>query len=171
MARNCAEEGADIVIAQGSHAPLRPIEIYDNCTIIYDPGDFMGMSSSVTKLPSDFYERFSHNIQTTIETATPSDALDARADKYGDARNPDGGYYSTPVSGNLIVVCNFDSDSTPRTVELHPGTLLEEPAAHAGVPTRVDGEHAAEIIEYVSTISKPYDTTIKKDGDKGIIEL
>ena len=55
FARSCVDAGADIFVAEGSHAPLRGIEVYKNRPIFYDPGDFMGMSSTVTRLPSDSY--------------------------------------------------------------------------------------------------------------------
>src|SRR5690606_24018445 len=37
-ARAAIDNGAHLFIAQGSHAPMRGIEIYKGCPIFYDPG-------------------------------------------------------------------------------------------------------------------------------------
>jgi len=50
FARACIDSGADVFIGQGSHALLRGIEIYNNKPVFYDPGDFIGMSHTVTCL-------------------------------------------------------------------------------------------------------------------------
>jgi poly-gamma-glutamate capsule biosynthesis protein CapA/YwtB (metallophosphatase superfamily) len=56
FARSCIEAGADVFIGQGSHAKPRGIELYKKRPIFYDPGDFIGMSNTVTRLPADFFE-------------------------------------------------------------------------------------------------------------------
>lgn len=77
-AHSCIEAGADLFVAQGSHSPLRGIELYDGRPILYNPGDFFRMSDTVTRFPTDFYARYEHNLDSDPRVATPPDGLKAR---------------------------------------------------------------------------------------------
>lgn len=188
FARACIENGADIVICQGSHSPLRGIELYDGCPIFYDPGDLFLMSDTTEKLPADFYYRYAQNLNTPIPEATPSEGLESRGlsknfdlvdddseddSDYlgGEIIHPPGGNFSAPVSGNLIPVCTFTETFDIDTIQLHPGELLHSPQLYAGVPQRVTGERATEILQFVEDISEDYGTSIEISDDIGHIEV
>lgn len=106
FARLCIDTGADVFIGEGSHAPLRGIEIYKNKAIFYDPGDFIVMNNTITRLPSDFYSRVKSGLAVPPWEATTADALDARQ-SLPPPLNPAGGYYSAPVIGAIVGVCTF----------------------------------------------------------------
>lgn len=183
FARDCIDAGADIVVNQGSHAPLRGIELHEGRPIFYDPGDLFMMSDTTEKLPHDFYQRYGANLETPIETALPSEGFESRGltsqvtgaegdvDYGGIVHHPEGGYFSTPVDGNIVPVVEFDDSYRVEAITLHPGELREAPMLYAGVPCRVRGERAEEILEYVAALSERYDTDVSIDGSTGYVSL
>lgn len=185
--RDCIEAGADIVVSQGSHAPLRGIEIHEGRPIFYDPGDLFMMSDTTAKLPHDFYERYGSNLDTPAAHALPSEGFAARGlnqqvasdedgrddhvDYGGVVHSPPGGYFATPVNGNIVPVIEFDNEYRLENITLNPGELLERPTVYSGVPRRAKGDRAEEILEYVASISEQYGTDINVDGDTGYVTL
>lgn len=170
FARDCVDAGTDLFVGQGSHAPLRPIELYQGKPIFHDPGDLLLMVEGATKQPMEFYERFAHNMETDPELATIADVYDARPAGFHTAENPLGGYTSGPVHGFVIPVCEFDDDLELEQIELHPGTIRDEPVSYSGVPVRAEGDDAREILEYVDSISTLGNGSISIDGDTGVIQ-
>ena len=167
FARTCIDAGADAFIAQGSHSPLRGIEIYKNKPIFYDPGDFMGMSNTVTRLPSDFYWRAGYSPEARKWEATTADAFDARMPLlYPEKQlSPPGGYFSAPVPGAIIGVCSFGEGGELVELKIYPVTLLHEPRPQSGRPMLADEDMAKKIIDYLGELSAPYGTKIEyKDG-------
>ncbi|MFB6310890.1 MAG: CapA family protein [Salinirussus sp.] len=185
FAHACIDAGADIVLCQGTHTPMRGIEIYDQRPIFYDPGDFLFMTDSINRLPYEYYDRYGDRMDVDVAKARPSDAHAARGDiielgegtddeeeEYfgGQIHNPPGGYFDAPVLGNFVPVCSF-ADGALDAVEIYPGRLQDSPKLLEGVPRRVHGEDAAEIIEHLADLSARYDTTVELDGDVGRIPL
>jgi poly-gamma-glutamate synthesis protein (capsule biosynthesis protein) len=167
FAHSCVDAGADVFIAQGSHAPLRGIEIYKNKPIFYDPGDFFGMSNTVTRLPADFYWRAGYMPEARDWEATPADGFDARAPLlYADKQlSPPGGYFSAPVPGAIIGVCSFGGDGDLVEVKLCPVALVHEPRPKSGLPMLADADMSEKIVKYMGDLSAPYGTKIElKDG-------
>lgn len=185
FARECVEAGADVFVAQGSHAPLRGVEVHDGRPIFYDPGDLFMMSDTTERLPHDFYERYGSNLDVHAADALPSEGFESRglnkqvsADDAGDdvdyggvVHHPPGGYFATPVRGNVVPVVEFDDGFRPERITLHPGELMERPTLYAGVPRRAKGDRAAEILEYVASLSEAYDTAVDVDGDTGYVPV
>lgn len=160
FARDAVDYGADIVLNQGSHAPLRGIELHNGAPIFYDPGDFMLMNRSGISLPMDFYRRFEHTLDTNVWEANPSTAQAARPSAYKNATNPPGGYQSVGIDGFVVPVCSFDETFGLEEITLYPGDLMAEPVGHAGIPTTVSGETAARILAFVRERSQRYGTDI-----------
>lgn len=184
FARDCIEAGADIVLCQGSHAPLRGIELYDGSPIFYDPGDFFMMSDTVERLPARFYDRYGAGPDTHPAEGMPGEAFEARGvssmfsedddsgSDYGDrVESPPGGYFSGRVIGNLVPVCSFDDDLSLSGIELHPGYLRDSPTIYKGVPTRASGSKARDIIEYVDELSEPFGTSVDFEDGTGHVSL
>lgn len=184
--RECVDAGADLVVSQGSHAPLRGIEVHEGIPIFYDPGDLFMMSDTTKKLPHDFYTRYREHLDTPAERALPSEGFASRGlsrqvedgdDEYDDVdyggtvHHPPGGYFATPVNGNIVPKVEYDDDFEVQQITLTPGELLEQPKLYAGVPRRSTGERATEILEYVASLSEQYDTTIEIDGDTARVLL
>ena len=179
VAREFVDAGADVVVVQGSHSPLRPVELYDGSVIFYDPGDFFRMSDSVERLPTDFYERYEHNLDVHPQDATPSVGLRARkggkdvgsATGYTDTHTPPGGYHAGSVAGNIVPYCTFE-DGELVSIEIHPGHTIDSPdPVELGVPARATGDRAREIIEDLAAMSEPYGTTIAYEDELGIVEF
>ena len=138
FARACIDAGADVFIAEGSHAPLRGIELYKNKPIFYDPGDFMGMSDTVTRLPSDSYFRSGYNPEIRKWEATTADNFEARA-AMPRPLNPPGGYFTAPINGSVIGVCFFKGGKLEK-INLHPFIRILKPRSRVGLPILADRE-------------------------------
>ena len=170
FSRSCIDAGADVFIGQGSHAQPRGIEIYKKKLIFYDPGDFMAMSGTVSRLPSDFYFAPGYPPETRSWEATPSDGFDGRQaasqppPPAADSRN-------TRIAGSVIAVCSFGEDNLLTGLKLYPFTLVRTPRARSGMPIQADGETAKKIIEFLAELSAPFGTKIEFKGGIGLIKL
>ncbi len=184
FARECVEAGADLVVCQGSHAPLRGIELHEGRPIFYDPGDFFMMSDTVERLPAAFYDRYASGLDVHPADGMPGEALAARgvssqfgedddseADYGGKVENPPGGYFSGRELGNVVPVCEFDDDLSLSSIELHPGVLEDSPTVYKGVPTRATGSKARRIIEYVDELSERFGTDVSFENRIGVVNV
>lgn len=171
FSRECVDWGADIVLNQGSHAPLRGIEIHQDRPIFYDPGDLFLMNRSGIRLPMGFYRQLAHRLDGAPWEATPAEAQAARPAGYATATNPPGGYEGGSVPGFVVPRCEVSKDMTIQTITLTPGELREEPLGHQGLPTLVGGARAEEILGFVGDRSEPYGTDLAIEGDRGRISI
>lgn len=187
--RECIDAGADIVVCQGTHSPLRGVEVYDSQPIFYDPGDLFYMSGTITKQPNEYYERYADELDTSIARSRPIDAYEARGmindlgpgetdendpdGTYfgGQIHNPPGGYFASKVIGNIIPVCRFTGDFNLESITLYPGKLMQSPQLYSGVPERVYGDEAEEIITFVDGLSDRYDADITYEDGVGHVEI
>ncbi len=172
FARECIDAGAGVFIAEGNHSPLRGIEIYKDRPIFYDPGDFMGMSNSVTKLPADFYSNPLYGPEAQRWEATPADGFDVREQAFKPL-NPPGGFFSSRVFGAIVAVCSFGEEWKLRELKLYPVTLtsLRKPRSICGLPMLADSEAGRLIIEYLGELSAPYGTEIEFKDGVGLVKL
>jgi len=170
FARSCIEAGADVVIVEGSHAPLRGIEIYKDKPIFYDPGDFIEMSGTVTRLPADFYWRTGYNPEVRSCGATTTDAFEAR-DAMPKPLNPPGGYNSAPVLGSVIGICSFGVQRKLADLKLYPITRVTEPRSQRGLPILASPEIARKIIEYLGELSSRFGTKIEFKEGIGLVRF
>ena len=178
VAHECVDAGADVVVAQGTHSPLRGIELYEGTPIFHDPGDLFRMSDTVARLPADFYERYADALSVHPADATPAEGLRARKGGgdigsetgYTDVANPPGGYDTGSVAGNVVAVCSF-ADGRLSRIELHPGTWPDDPPAMGiGVPERATGEAAHRILADLRDLSESHGTTVDVEDGVGVIE-
>lgn len=164
FARDCIDAGADMFIGQGSHAYLRGIEVYRDRPIFYDPGDFMAMIGTVSKLSSDSYLRPGYGPEIYSWEATPADCVAAR-EGLPMLLNPPGGIRSAKVLGAVVAVAAFNADRKLAGIKLYPFTLTGKPYPKAGIPLLESGEMARKIIEYLGELSAAFDTKVEfKDG-------
>jgi len=166
FAHDCVDAGADLFVAEGSHAPLRGIEVYKGKVIIYDPGDLFRMSNTVERLPFDFYERYKYALGKSIWEALPVDGYEARKGFY-EAESPAGGYL-TGVRGCVVCRCVFSESLVPERVELVPAMWASEPRHLLGMPQRVYGEKAKAIIDHIADLSASFGTSIQLDAERGL---
>jgi poly-gamma-glutamate synthesis protein (capsule biosynthesis protein) len=168
FARASIEAGADIFVEQGhAHVPLRGIEVYRGKPVIYNPGDFMNMSETVTRLPADCYWRPGLPPELRSHQATPGDYYDAREGrrKYGVESD------DKPPFGAVIAVCSFDRDRRLSGVKLHPFTHVSAPRSQSGLPIAGDAAMNRRVLDYLAKVSSLFGTKITSDGDGGRVEL
>jgi poly-gamma-glutamate capsule biosynthesis protein CapA/YwtB (metallophosphatase superfamily) len=170
FSRACIDAGADIFIGQGSHARLRGVEIYKNKPIFYDPGDFIGMSNTVAKLPADFFLRPGYSDEIRSWKATPADGFDAR-EALPKPWNPPGGICCGKVLGSIVGVCSFGEGGKLTSLKVYPFDMAgamsgaHEPRSQCGIPRLADKDMARKLIEYLAELSSPFGTKIEfKDG-------
>lgn len=183
FARDCLDVGADLVVCQGSHTPLRGIERHGDGVIFYDPGDLFSMAGTTERLPAAFFDRYGDGLEDPAG-ATPGEGLAARGlppkgerddeatddSAYGGRTvNPPGGYYTGDVLGLVVPVCTITDDGAVERVELHPGTLRDSPTLYDGVPVGADGERARAILEHVDELSTPFGTDVSIEDDVGYV--
>lgn len=175
FAKRCIDAGADVFITEGTHAPLRGVEVYNNKPIFYDPGDFMLMSNTVTRQPADFYWREGYSPEARQWEATPADGFDARAPLlHGESQmNPKGGYFSEPVLGAVIGRCSFNNQKELVEFKLYPidVSMAREPRSQAGLPMLAEADEGKKIIEYIAELSAPFGTKIKYENGVGLVTL
>jgi poly-gamma-glutamate synthesis protein (capsule biosynthesis protein) len=174
-ARAAVDAGAQVVIAQGSHAPMRGIEVYRGRPIFYDPGDLFRLGRA-DKQPADFYLRWGYGPEARFPDAGPHDAYRAREAVFGWGagardliKSPREIYSHDP--GFFIPVCHVGEGFRIARVTLRPAVWLAGPKSGAGLPAFAEADRAAEILERVAELSAPYGTEITIDGDVGTIEI
>lgn len=164
FAKACIDAGADIFIGQGSHAPLRGIEIYKGKPIFYDPGDFIGMSNTVTRMPADFYSRPGYDTGVSKWEATPADGFDARG-ALPKRLNPPGGTSSEQVVGSVVALYSLDEEGKEDELKVYPITMIRKPRSKSGISLLAEAETAKKIVGYLQDLSAPFHTEIElKDG-------
>jgi len=160
-ARACIDAGADIFVQQGAHRGVGGVEIYKNKAIIYDPGDFIKMSDTTTRLPIDFYlnEQYAEYGDNLADwNASPSDAFDARA-KAGLWKE-----LKPKIIGSVVAVCVFGEKKELREMRFYAVTHSTG-RSQGGRPMLAGNDHGKRIIEHLQHMSAPYGTKISyRDG-------
>jgi len=162
FAHAAIDAGADLFVAQGSHAPLRGIEIYCGRPIFYDPGDFVETGRTIPRQPADFYSRVDYDPAGRNWNATFSDGQAAKQAAYHPL-NPPAAYSSTP--GVVVPICEFGEGGGVERLELIPTTHLAHPRSALGIPSAASGKDAQAILRHVQDLSTPFGTEIRIDGD------
>jgi len=180
FSRACIDQGADVVVCQGSHAPTRGIEIYEDAPIFYDPGDFVIMADAVTRQPADFYYAHEEGLSNHPLEASVEEAIQARGpirpwesrtvfENEREMLSPVGGFFEGP--GSVLARCRFDSGYDVERIELTPFQWLSEPESHVGVPKAVEGEAADNTLSHVADLSAEYGTEVTIADDRGYITV
>lgn len=171
FARQAIDAGADVVFAQGSHAPLRGIDIYDGKPIFYDTGDLFSMSNTVTRFPRDFYTRHASEIHRPYEEVLPIDGIKARALYHLPmTKNPPGGYQQGRGRAGIVPVLSYQGTDLTR-IELHPFLHRHDTRANGGLPYRPDEAGAAKVLTDLQSLSEPYgNAAIRIVGCIGVIK-
>jgi len=168
FARAAVDAGADLFVAQGSHAPLRGIEIYHGRPIFYDPGDFVEMGRTIPRQPADFYFRADYDPAGRDWNATFSDGQAAKESAYHPL-NPPAAYSSNP--GIMVAICEFGQDGAMERLELIPTTHLSRPRSALGIPSIASGQAAHAILRHIQDLSTPFGTEIRIDGDRANVRI
>jgi poly-gamma-glutamate synthesis protein (capsule biosynthesis protein) len=169
--RAAVDAGASIVLAQGSHAPMRGIEVYQGVPILYDPGPLFRLGRREAQ-PQDFYARWGNDARVRSADATLLDAFGARDAALGGGASaksvlsPRDGYAHHP--GAFVPVCEVDAHTHRVTrVELHPMAWSQASRATTGFPVRATGPAARAILDRIAELSAPYGTVVSAGAETG----
>ncbi|WP_166035510.1 CapA family protein [Halorussus pelagicus] len=157
FARECVDAGADAVVVTGPHT-LRGIELYGGRPICYSLGNLFFQEETIYRIPDIVGE----NAASTVPDVRGDDASEeADTDVDHDADN----------WMSVVPACEFDKDGALDRVTLYPCTL--QPGAEPprrGTPVLATGERANSILRTVARRSEPFGTSVRIDGDVGVIE-
>jgi hypothetical protein len=170
FARAAAGAGAGLVLVQGSHAPMRGIEICDGIPILYDPGPLFRMGRREVQ-PHDFYARWGNASSVRSFDAGLLDAFAARDATISGkvVLSPDIGNAHEP--GFVLPICEVDSVTHGVVaIELHPMTWSRASKATAGFPCIADDVVAIAVLERVAELSESYGTKVTIVGGIGRVE-
>ena len=161
FAHSCIDNGADMFIGHGSHT-LSGIEIYNDAPIFYGLGNFLAQNETVSRFPSEFYNRYGLDEMKSL----PADAFDERL--LDDDRNPVRGheYWET-----ILPVCEF-KDNMIDSITLYPIDLgMNRNRPHRGVPFVASGQKSEQIIRRVDRLSTQYGTSVSFEDEKGFVNI
>ena len=163
------DAGADVFVLQGSHAPLRGIEIYKGKPLFYEPGDFIiSVPSNVARLPADYYQRPGFpdgageegGLQVLRDFDKKAQINPIRVSPFGKL-----------AKACVVPVVAYGEGRKVTGITLHPCTHLEAPFSVRGLPVRADAEMAKKIIEHVAELSQPFGTKIAFEDGLGVVKL
>lgn len=171
FARAAVDAGAGLVLVQGSHAPMRGIEIYGGVLILYDPGPLFRMGRREVQ-PHDFYTRWGNASHVRSFDAGLLASYDARDSTMSHQLvvSPREGNDHDP--GFFLPICEVDSVShRVSAVDLHPMSWSKTNRATTGFPVVATSTTAAAVLRRVGELSEPYGTRITVGGGIGRITV
>ncbi|HEY0228271.1 MAG TPA: CapA family protein [Mycobacterium sp.] len=166
--------GADLVLLQGSHAPMRGIEIFDGVPVLHDPGPLFRLGRREVQ-PHDFYTRWGNRPEVKSFDATLLDAFDARDRGFGEA----GGSISvgspreatSHEPGFVLPVCTVDSSGRRDRVcrvDLYPMGWSTHRRSTTGFPVRLTGARAHKVLDRIAALSEPLGTQVSIDDQTDV---
>jgi poly-gamma-glutamate synthesis protein (capsule biosynthesis protein) len=152
------DQGCDLFAGHGPHY-LRGIEIYQGKPIFYSLGNFIFQNESVSWVPPEGYRRFGLGFEQT-----PGDFFEARSD------TGKRGFPADPLFWQSVVgVCHYEARAL-KEVRLYPIDMgFGRPIPQRGRPVLAQGQVAHDILSWLQEVSEPFGTTIRIEGEIGII--
>ena len=172
FARECIDAGADVFVAQGSHAPLRGIEIYNGKPIFYEPGDFIASNATRNdRMPAELYQRpgFSDEIRSGL--ATPAEAWAAMGDFDRETVIYPKKEHLAFGKACILPVCTFGEDGLLSELKVYPVSPLEGSVAQYGIPSLAGDDIGRKIIDHVAALSAEYGTSIDYSNGVGRVKV
>jgi hypothetical protein len=171
FARAAVDAGAGLVLVQGSHAPIRGIEVYDDVPILYDPGPLFRLGRREVQ-PHDFYTRWGNEPQVRSFDAGLLAGFGARDATISEKTvlSPSEGNGHHP--GFFLPICEVDATTHRVTaIDLHPMNWSRANRASTGFPVVADEPTADAVLNRVVELSEPYGTKIAVGNGVGRITL
>lgn len=164
FARDCVDAGADAFVGHGPHV-LRGVEVYEGAPIFYSLGNFLMQNETVSRLPTELYERF----DLPAAEGLPGELFDARvfdADGEGIGFLGDRAYWES-----VLPVCRFEKGELVA-VEFDALDLgFGRPRPQRGRPELAADAVADRIFDRLDELSAPYGTALVRDGDRAAVDL
>jgi poly-gamma-glutamate capsule biosynthesis protein CapA/YwtB (metallophosphatase superfamily) len=160
FAHACVDAGADMVVGHGPHM-LRGLEIYNGKPIFYSLGNFIFQHEYVLRVAADDYASLDADPSLSPpEVFRHISADDTRSfianDRYWES---------------VLPIVTFE-DRRLTSISLHPLTLGPgQPWPDRGTPRLADPEHGAEILAWMSELSRPYGTGMSVRDGVGYVDL
>jgi poly-gamma-glutamate synthesis protein (capsule biosynthesis protein) len=160
LAHAVISEGADVFIGHGAHRD-KGIEIFDGKPIFHGIGNFILQNDTIQAQPAPAYERYGLTAENT-----PADFYDARS--AGHTKGQD----VHAIAWQTFLADVTWQDHTLERITLHPVDLgMGLPMGQRGRPVLATGETAAEILNRLAEMSKPFGTVIDVEGDTATVAL
>jgi poly-gamma-glutamate synthesis protein (capsule biosynthesis protein) len=163
------DAGAQVVLVQGSHAPMRGIEVHNGVPVLYDPGPLSRLGRREAQ-PHDFYTRWGNRSEVRSHDAGLLDAFGARDVAMGGSGSAK--VVHSPREGNnhepgfVVPLCTVDACThRVRGIELYPMTWSTARRATSGFPVRAKDERAQSILARMAELSEPYGTVLSVDSN------
>lgn len=154
FAHKCIEAGANVISGTGTHQ-LKGIEIYKNCPIFYSLGNFVFVSEHMDYAPSDYYERYGLDFNSTLDDVWLKRSKDNSVGLEFDKAN-----YLTIVPILSVKKSNILS------VELIPVELgFNSKPREKGYPHIACKEDRKVILKRLQELSQPYHTVFTEKND------
>ncbi|QRP42867.1 CapA family protein [Amycolatopsis sp. FDAARGOS 1241] len=170
-AHAAVESGAALVLVQGSHAPMRGIEVVRGVPVLHDPGPLFRLGRREPQ-PHDFYTRWGNDSRVRSFDAGLLDAFGARD------TTTSGKTVLSPAEGNdhrpgfVLPVCEVDAVThRVRTVELHPMTWSRASRATTGFPAVASDPTGRAVLDRMVALSEPFGTKITVEAGIGRVDL
>lgn len=159
LAHKAIDDGADAFMGTGPHA-LRGIEIYKGKPIFYGLGQFVRQSDWRTPTRPDF-DAFGTTPDTTELTTA----------ELGVLRTAGPGFRHREMYDSIIALSRFDKGKL-QEIRLYPIDLgFDRPLSKVGIPALAHGEQAQRILQHMQKVSAPFGTTIRVEGEVGLIRV
>jgi len=160
FSRQAVDAGADAVLGTGTHT-LNGIEIYKGCPIFYGLGNFIAQNYQSNPKPYDW-----HEARGLINVEDPDDqpsSLYADLDEEAAKRS------TRRLSSSVVAKIEY-IEGKAEQLTLFP---IDIPRVknQDGRPLLTSGGSAEEILTRLVSLSSGYGTTIKIEGDRGMMEF
>ena len=164
FAHAAIDAGADVYFGHGWHKTLG-VEIYKGKPIFYGLGNFFAQSQFIRRVPYDSYETWGHDVNQ-LPSLRPSD----------EPLHPGMDRVQATWWSSALIEMEYTPDKQIKAITFYPVELGREVSQAApitrytghfaeGRPLIATGENAQRILERFQTLSKPFGTEIKIDGD------
>jgi poly-gamma-glutamate capsule biosynthesis protein CapA/YwtB (metallophosphatase superfamily) len=158
MAHDAIDNGADVVVGHGPHRD-RGVEIYEGRPIFYSLGNFILQTDTIPVQAADAYARFALDWSNTVSEFY---SVRSRGRTVAQEVKPEAWLSFVPV-------VHWQARALQR-IELYPVALgLGTRLGQRGRPVLADDAECDIVLDTVQRCSARFGTTLKRDGQIGVI--
>jgi len=158
FARAMIDAGADVFVGHGPHV-LRGIEVYKGKPIFYSLSNFIFQNETLDRLPYENYERYSLDSNSHV--------ADFNDKRYNLDRR---GFPSRQEYWESVIAVPVWKGKEIVEIKLYPISLgFGKPRTVRGRPLFAKADLSKKIIEDLTSLSKPFGTTVEYQDGTGIV--